>query len=252
MIREKGFDYLFGVHSVMEKLKGAPFEVVEVLIAKGRRQGPLGSIEEEAKRRGVPVFSVDGLELNRLVGGEKHQGVVAKVFSFAYSDFASLLGGLPPGEDKYHWIMALDGVTDPRNFGSLLRTAEGVGVRDVIIPKDRSVGVTPIVVKTSAGAVWYVKTYRVTSLRRAILDLKEKGYWVVGLDVQAKDSVFTRVYPERLVVLLGSEGSGIRPLLRGECDFLVSIPMLGRVGSLNVAVSAGMFWYELMSQRRGA
>jgi len=250
VIREKGFDYQFGVHSVMEKLKGASFEVVEVLIAKGRRQGPLGSIEEEAKRRGVPVFSVDGVELNRLVGGGKHQGVVAKVFSFAYSDFAGLLGGLPPG-DKYHWIMALDGVTDPRNFGSLLRTAEGVGVRDVIIPKDRSVGVTPIVVKASAGAVWYVKTYRVTSLRRAILDLKEKGYWVVGLDVQAKDSVFTRVYPERLVVLFGSEGSGIRPLLRAECDFLVSIPMLGRVGSLNVAVSAGMFLYELMSQRRG-
>ncbi len=250
MIREKGFDYLFGVHSVMEKLKGASFEVVEVLIAKGRRQGPLRSIEEEAKRWGVPIFSLDGLELNRLVGGEKHQGVVAKVFSFAYSDFAGLLGGLPPG-NKYHWILALDGVTDPRNFGSLLRTAEGVGVRDVIIPKDRSVGLTPIVVKASAGAVSYVKTYRVTSLRRAILDLKEKGYWVVGLDVQAKDSVFTRVYPERLVVLLGSEGSGIRPLLRGECDFLVSIPMLGRVGSLNVAVSAGMFLYELMRQRRG-
>ena len=249
MLREKGFDYLFGVHSVMEKLKGASFEVVEVLIAKGRRQGPLRSIEEEAKRQGVAIFSLDGLELNRLVGGEKHQGVVAKVFSFAYSDFAGLLGGLSPG-DKYHWIMVLDGVTDPRNFGSLLRTAEGVGVRDVIIPKDRSVGVTPIVVKASAGAVWYVKTYRVTSLRRAILDLKEKGYWVVGLDVQAKDSVFTRVYPERLVVLFGSEGSGIRPLLRAECDFLVSIPMLGRVGSLNVAVSAGMFLYELMSQRR--
>ncbi len=250
MIREKGFDYLFGVHSVMEKLKGACFEVVEVLIAKGRRQGPLRSIEEEAKRQGVAIFPLDGLELNRLVEGGKHQGVVAKVFSFAYSEFAGLLGGLPPG-DKYHWILALDGVTDPRNFGSLLRTAEGVGVRDVIIPKDRSVGVTPIVVKASAGAVSYLKTYRVTSLRRAILDLKEKGYWVVGLDVQAKDSVFTRVYPEKLVVLLGSEGSGIRPLLRGECDFLVSIPMLGRVGSLNVAVSAGMFLYELMRQRRG-
>ena len=250
MIREKGFDYLFGVHSVLEKLKGASSEVVEVLISKGRRQGSLRSIEEEAKRRGVPIISLDGVELSRLIGGEKHQGVVAKVFSFAYSDFAGLLGGLPLG-DKYHWILALDGVTDPRNFGSLLRTAEGVGVRDVVIPKDRSVGVTPIVVKASAGAVSYVKTYRVTNLRRAILDLKEKGYWVVGLDVHAEDSVFTRVYPERLVILLGSEGSGIRPLLREECDFLVSIPMLGRVGSLNVAVSAGMFLYELVRQRLG-
>ncbi len=249
MIREQGFDYLFGVHSVMEKLKGASSEMVEVLIARGRRQGTLRSIEEEAKRRGVPIISLDGVELSRLIGREKHQGVVAKVFSFAYSDFTGLLGGLPQ-EDKYHWILALDGVTDPRNFGSLLRTAEGVGVRDVVIPKDRSVGVTPIVVKASAGAVSYVRTYRVTNLRRAILDLKEKGYWVVGLDVQAEDSVFTRVYPERLVILLGSEGSGIRPLLREECDFLVSIPMLGRVGSLNVAVSAGMFLYELVRQRR--
>jgi len=249
VIREKGYDYLFGVHSVLEKLKGASSEVVEVLIAKGRRQGTLGAIEGEAKRRGVPIFSLDGLELSRMVGGEKHQGVVAKVFSFVYSDFAGLLGNLPPG-DKVHWILALDGVTDPRNFGSLLRTAEGVGVLDVVIPKDRSVGVTPIVVKASAGAVSYVRTYRVTNLRRAILDLKEKGYWVVGLDVQAEDSVFTRVYPERLVILLGSEGSGIRPLLREECDFLVSIPMLGKVGSLNVAVSAGMFLYELVRQRR--
>ena len=252
MVREKDFVYLFGVHSVMEKLKGASAEILEVFIAKGHRQGPLKSIEQEAKRRGVHVDSLDRSELSRLVQGEeKHQGVVAKVFSYIYSDFDTLLGE-PPGGDGYHWVLVLDGVTDPRNFGSLLRTAEGVGVRDVIIAKDRSVGVTPIVVKASAGAVSHLKTYRVTNLRRAIVDLKARGFWVVGLDVKANDAVFTRVYPEKLVVLLGSEGSGIRPLLREECDFLVSIPMLGRVRSLNVAVSAGMFLYELLRQKRGA
>ncbi len=252
MVRENDSVYLFGVHSVMEKLKGASSEVIEVFIAKGHRRGPLKSIEQEAKRRGVPVNSLDRAELSRLVQGEeKHQGVVAKVFSYIYTDFDALLGE-PPSADGHRWILALDGVTDPRNFGSLLRTAEGAGVRDVIIAKDRSVGVTPVVVKASAGAVSYLSTYRVTNLRRAIQELKAMGYWVVGLDAQAKDAIFSKVYPDRLVVLLGSEGSGIRPLLREECDFLVSVPMLGRVESLNVAVSAGMFLYELVRQKLGA
>ncbi|NIO10587.1 MAG: 23S rRNA (guanosine(2251)-2'-O)-methyltransferase RlmB [Deltaproteobacteria bacterium] len=251
MSREKGFDYLYGVHSVLEKLKGTSPDVVEIFIAKGHRRGPLRSIEEEAKRCGIPVALLDNAELNRLAPGEKHQGVVAKVMSYAYSDFTGLVGATIP-EGQVHRVLALDGVTDPRNFGSLLRTAEGMGIRDVIIPKDRSVGVTPTVVKASAGAVWHLKTYRVTNLRRAILDLKAKGYWVVGLDAGAKDAVFTTTYPDKLVVILGSEGSGIRPLLRQECDFLVSIPMLGQVSSLNVVVSAGMFLYELIRQRGGA
>jgi len=137
VIRDEKFIYLFGVHSVMEKLKGAPHEVVEILIAKGRRQGRLRTIEEEARRCGVSLGSLEGVELTRIVGGEKHQGVVAKVFSYTYSDFSGLLKDLPQ-VDRHHWILVLDGVTDPRNFGSLLRTAEGMGIRDVVIPKDRS------------------------------------------------------------------------------------------------------------------
>ncbi|MFQ5852594.1 MAG: 23S rRNA (guanosine(2251)-2'-O)-methyltransferase RlmB [Candidatus Binatia bacterium] len=248
VVSEKNIFFIFGVHPVMEKLMGSPQEVVEVLIARGRQRAAIRSIQEMARRRGLPIYHLESSVLDRLVSGGGHQGVVAKVLSHIYCDFAELLGRLVHlAGDR--WILVLDGVTDPRNFGSLLRTAEGMGIRDVVVPRDRSVGVTPTVAKTSAGAVAYLKIYRVTNLRRAISELKERGYWVVGLDAQAKEEVYSRSYPERLVVVLGGEGSGIRPLIRGECDFLVSIPMQGRIASLNVGVSGGMFLYELVRQK---
>jgi 23S rRNA (guanosine2251-2'-O)-methyltransferase len=146
--------------------------------------------------------------------------------------------------------LILDGLTDPRNFGALLRTAEAVGVRHIVIPKDRSVAVTPIVVKASAGAAHHVKIVKVTNLRRTIGILKEYGYWIVGLDAQSRESVYDRQYPSKLALVLGSEGRGVRPVNLRECDFLVSIPMLGKVGSLNVAVAGAVFLYELLRQMR--
>ena len=147
-------------------------------------------------------------------------------------------------------ILILDGLTDPHNFGALLRTAEAVGIRHVIIPKDRSVGVTAVVVKASAGAVHHLKIYKATNLRRAIKSLKDQGFWVAGLDVHATDGIYDRVLPERLGIVLGSEGAGIRPLIRQECDFLVSIPMAGKIASLNVAVAGAVFLYELVRQKK--
>lgn len=248
MDREKKPFFLFGINPVLEKLRGSPQEVLEVMIVAGHKRDALRSIVEEAKRRGLPVRYLDSEALDLLSDGQKHQGAVAKVDSYSYGLFAELLQDLSssPGHD---WILLLDGLTDPRNFGALLRSAEGAGIRRVVIPKDRSVGVTPTVVKTSAGAAHYLKISRVSNLRRAILALKEKGYWVIGLDAGAKESVYGRDYPEKLVVVLGAEGAGIRPLIRQECDFLVSIPMRGKVASLNVAVAGAIFFYELLRQR---
>jgi len=248
VVNKKKLLFLFGFHPVLEKLKNSPEEVLEVLIVKGHQRASLRSVEEEARRQDLPVRYLESAALNRLVGGGRHQGVGAKVLSYNYSAFADLLEDLPRSSD-HNWILLLDGVTDPGNFGSLLRTAEGMGVRDIIIPWDRSVGVTSVVVKTSAGAVPYLKIYRVNNLRRAILELKDRGYWVTGLDPGGKEELAGRVYPEKLVVVLGNEGAGIRRLIKEECDFLVSIPMKGKIDSLNVAVSAGIFLYELWRQK---
>jgi 23S rRNA (guanosine2251-2'-O)-methyltransferase len=147
-------------------------------------------------------------------------------------------------------ILILDGLTDPRNFGALLRTAEAAGVRHVLIPKDRSVEVNPIVVKASAGAAHHVSIAKVTNLRRAISILKENGYWIAGLDAESQESIYDREYPPRLAIVLGSEGKGVRPVNSRECDFLVSIPMRGKVASLNVAVAGAIFFYEIIRQER--
>ncbi len=248
MDRQKNPLFLFGINPVLEKLKSSPQEVFEIMIVEGHQRAALHLIDREAKRRGLNVRYLESKLLDRLANGRKHQGVVAKVDSYSYCLFADLLQDLSSSQG-HDSVLILDGLTDPRNFGALLRSAEGVGIRHVVIPKDRSVGVTPTVVKTSAGAVHYLKIYRVSNLRRVILALKEIGYWVVGLDAGANEGVYGRVYPEKLVVVLGAEGTGIRPLTRKECDFLVSIPMRGKIASLNVAVAGGIFLYEILRQR---
>ena len=146
--------------------------------------------------------------------------------------------------------MILDGITDPRNFGALLRTADGAGVRYVVIPKDRSVEATAVAVKASAGAAYHVKIAKVTNLRRAIMDLKKLDYWIVGLDAGSRELIYDRSYPSRLGIVLGSEGKGVRPVILRECDFLVSIPMLGKIASLNVSVAGAVLLYELVRQRQ--
>jgi len=248
MNRKKTALFLFGINPVLEKLKISPQDVSEVLIAKGHFRPALRSIDQEARRLGLPVDWVEIKVLDRLAEGERHQGVVARVHPYSYGLVDDLLRDLSSSTGP-DWILFLDGLTDPRNFGALLRCAEGVGVRHVVIPKDRSVGVTATVVKASAGAVHYLKIYRVANLRYAILSLKKRGYWVIGLDAGAEEPIYDRVYAERLVIVLGAEGSGIRPLIRRECDFLVSIPMKGKMASLNVAVAGGVFLYELLRQR---
>lgn len=254
MDTEKKPQLLFGINPVLEKLKASPTEVLEVMIAAGKRGPSLRSLDAEARRRGLKVHYLDVERLDRLADGRRHQGVVARVEPYPYHELSDLFPDLPalPG---HHWVLFLDGLNDPRNFGAILRSAEGVGIRHVVIPKDRAVSVTPTVAKTSAGAVHYLKIYRVPNLRQAIMALKEKGYWVVGLDAGAKEGAFDRVYPEKLAIVLGSEGGGIRSLIRRECDFLVSLPMRGEVGSLNVAVAGAVFLYELLRQkehRRGS
>lgn len=237
---------IFGVNPVREKLRARPEEVREILMAGEPRRGALRGIGEEARRCGLRIRYVSPEALDRLAGTDKHQGVVAEVAPFVYLSFDDLLRDLAL---EPAWILCLDGLTDPRNFGALLRTAEAVGLVHIVVPKDRSAGVTGTVVKASAGAVHYQRIYRVPNLGRVLAAAKDRSYWVVGLDAGAPESIYDRTYPEKLAIVLGSEGAGIRPLIKRECDFLVSIPMVGEVSSLNVAVAGAVFLYEVLRRR---
>jgi len=242
-------DYLFGINTIHEMFIAAPKSVREIIVSDNANHGRLQALVVEARRLGLPVSFRSAQELDRLAQGERHQGVVAAVDAYAYPGFEKLLQRIADAE-IVEWILILDGIVDPRNFGALLRTAEAAGVRHIVIPKDRSVEVTPLVVKASAGATHHLNIYKVTNLRRTMQELKQAGYWTVGLVVGAKECLYDRVYPEKLAIVLGSEATGVRPINLRECDFLVSIPMLGNVASLNVGVAGAICLYEMVRQQR--
>lgn len=242
--------FLFGINAVLEKLKASPHDVSQIIMTERSAHPGLRAVETQATRLGLRLTYADAKVLDRLAEGKKHQGVLARVGAYSYAAFSDLLRRLSSlAETDWFWLMLMDGLTDPQNFGATLRSAEAVGVRHVIIPQDRSVGVTPTVVKASSGAVHHLNVYRVTNLRRALVALKQYGVWIVGLDARSGQGIYDRRYPRKLGIVLGSEGSGIRPLIRRECDYLVSIPMTGRVASLNVSVAGAVFLYELLRQK---
>jgi len=242
-------DYLFGINAIHETLIAAPRSVREIFVSENSHHGRLQALVDQARRQGLSVVYRAPQELARLSQGQRHQGVVAIVEAYAYPAFEKLLQRIADAELS-EWILILDGIVDPRNFGALLRTADAAGVRHIVIPKDRSVDVTPLVVKASAGAAHHLNIYKVTNLRRSLQALKQAGYWIVGLAVSAKESLYDRDYPHKLAIVLGSEATGVRPINLRECDFLVSIPMLGKVASLNVGVAGAIFLFELVRQQR--
>ena len=242
-------DLLCGVNPILEKLKTTPSEIAEIIIAEGSQRPALRGIESEARRQRVRLTYRSSRILDQMAQGLRHQGVLARVKAFSYFPFSELEQSIKTYRGA-HWILLMDGLTDPRNFGALLRTAEAVGVRHILIPQDRSVGITPTVAKASAGAINHLRVCRVTNLRRAIMALKNWGFWIVGLDAQSPAEIYSKNYPDRIGIVIGSEGYGIRPLIRQECDFLVSIPMCGKIASLNVSVAGAVFLYELLRQTR--
>jgi 23S rRNA (guanosine2251-2'-O)-methyltransferase len=235
---------IFGINAILEKLKASPKDITEILVSGA---AAARALQTEAARLGIRMAHVQSSLLDRLTTGQRHQGAVARVAPFRYESWEGLLD---PAATSPQRLLVLDGITDPRNFGALLRSADGAGIAHVVISKDRSVGVTPTVIKASAGAAHHSRIYRVTNLCRALDDLKQRGYWVVGLEGGAARSIYDHNYSERLAIVLGSEGQGMRRLVRERCDFLISIPMAGKVTSLNVAVAGAVFLYELLRQDR--
>ena len=228
-------EIIYGVRPVVEALKSRRREVFEVLDA-------VGDEGVEAAANGVPVKRVPRARIDELARGGVHQGVAARVGPYPYSGLAEILAAPEP------LLLVLDGVTDPRNLGAVLRAADGAGASGVVIPKDRAVGVTAAAVKASAGASEHARVARETNLRRAVDRMKEAGLWVYA--AEAGGTPFTRLDLSGPVALvLGSEGRGVRRLVREGCDGSVSVPMLGAVDSLNVSVAAAVLLYEARRQR---
>jgi len=237
-------DWLAGVNPALEQLRRDPRAIRKLLVARGARGGALG-VAAEARRAGLEVVPEDPRRLDEIAAGVAHQGVVALLRAYEYADWHRLVAQKPA------CLVLADQITDPRNLGALVRSAEAGGAGGVVIPQDRSASVTAVVAKAAAGATAFVPVARVVNLARALGDLKDAGYWLVGLDASAEQSLFDFSFPELCGLVVGAEGKGLRPLTRATCDHLVSIPMVGRVGSLNVSVAAAVALYERLRQTRG-
>ena len=240
-------DWIYGKHAVLETLKsGRPVE--KILLAKNINKFSVNEIIEHAKKQNVPYQWVPRSRLDQLAEGNNHQGVVAQVAAFEYASLEDLFKRAEQKQEAPFFLL-LDSIEDPHNLGSILRSADASGAHGVIIPKRRAAGVTSVVAKTSAGAVQHVPVVRVTNLNRVADELKERGVWLVGSDGSAEQE-YTRVdYKMPVAVVIGNEGRGIHTLLKKKCDFLVKLPMRGKVSSLNASVAAGILMYEVMRCR---
>ncbi|HVF01272.1 MAG TPA: 23S rRNA (guanosine(2251)-2'-O)-methyltransferase RlmB [Rubrobacteraceae bacterium] len=231
-------EVIYGVRPVIEALHSDRREVFEVLDAVGEK-----SVASEAAVKRVPVKRVPRQRIEELARGGAHQGVAARAGPYPYSSLKEILATTEP------LVIVLDSVTDPHNLGAVLRAADGAGASGVVLPKDRAVGVTSAAVKASAGASEHVPVARETNLRRALEKMKEAGMWVYALE-EAEATAYTDLELSGPVAfVLGSEGRGIRRLVREGCDGAVSIPMRGAVSSLNVSVAAAVLLYEARRQR---
>ena len=237
-------DFIVGRHPVLEALKSGR-AVNKLLVAEGSEGGSLTEILGKAKAQGIVVQRVPRSKLDH-VAGEHHQGVLLYVAPHDYASLEDIIAATAKGRPL---VVLLDEVEDPYNLGAILRTAEATGVTGVIIPKRRSVPLTGVVAKTAAGAVEHVPVARVTNLVQAIERLQKEGYWVVGADASATTMYTETTYTDSIALVIGAEGKGLSRLVKERCDFLVKLPMLGQLQSLNASVATGVLLYEVVRQR---
>jgi len=239
--------YIYGINAVSEALKarGRAFEWVGM--AKERHDLRLQRLIEDCRRLAVPVRFLQRAELDRMAGNSAHQGVVAVTSAKQYSDLDDVVGAK---RGQYSLVVVLDGVEDPHNLGAILRTADAAGADGIVIPERRAASVTGTVTKASAGASEHLPIAKVTNIARTVEELKERNLWTVGLDERGSQIYDALDYNMDCALVLGAEGKGLHDLVKRKCDFLVSIPMLGKVSSLNVSVATAVVLYEIVRQRR--
>lgn len=248
---------LYGFHAVGVRLKVAPDSIVEVYVDPTRRDARMRQFLQRAHEAGVRVIEAPGSRLSGLAGGANHQGVVARVQAIAsLRTLDEVLDSLDARDEAERrsdppLLLVLDGVTDPHNLGACLRVADAAGVHAVIVPKDHSCGLNATVAKVASGAAETVPFLMVTNLARTLDELKARGIWVVGTSDDAPRSLYQGDWRGPMAWVLGSEGKGLRALVRRTCDELVAIPMRGAVESLNVSVASAVCLYEVVRQRLG-
>lgn len=239
---------VIGRNAVLELLKSGR-EIENIIIAKGEREGSVNQIAALAREKGVVIKNADRKKLDFMCGGANHQGVIANVPAHEYSSVEDILAtskekGEPP------FIIICDEIEDSRNLGAIIRTAEACGAHGVIIPKRRNAGLNFIVAKTSCGALEYVKVARVSNLSSTIEMLKKENIWVYAADMDGEPWCKTD-FSGGVALVVGSEGNGVGRLVKQNCDVIVSLPMRGKVNSLNASVAASVIMYEIARQRLG-
>lgn len=242
-------DMVAGRNAVMEALKGSR-SVNKLMIANGSTEGSIKEIIAVAKEKGVNIQYWDRSKLDSIARGIRHQGVLAQVAPVQYAELEDILQ-VAKDRNEPPFIVLLDELEDPHNLGAILRTADAAGVHGVLIPKHRSCPLSATVAKTSAGAVEHVPVARVGNLVQTIKKLKQEGLWVAAADMDGKDYYATDLTGP-LLLIIGSEGQGVGRLVKEQCDFVVRIPMVGKINSLNASVAGSILMYEAMKQRRKA
>jgi 23S rRNA (guanosine2251-2'-O)-methyltransferase len=240
-------DLIEGRNAVIEALR-SDRTIEQILIAKGDNEGSINVITALAKEKGIVTKEVDRKKLDGMSVSRAHQGVIAIVTPYNYYEVDHILKYAEKKGQK-PFIIILDEIEDPHNFGAIIRSAEVCGAHGVIIPKRRNVGVTPIVYKSSAGAVEHMRIAKVTNINTVIDEFKAKGIWIYGADMDGESYCFDVDFSGAVAVVIGSEGRGISKLTKSKCDVLTKIPMVGRITSLNASVAGGILMYEVLKQR---
>lgn len=245
---EKSFDdQIEGRNSVLELLESGK-DVNKIFVTKGEKHGSINKIIAIAKERKIIINEVDKSKINQMSQTENNQGVIAIVPPFNYCDVDDILENAK-SKNEEPFVIILDGIEDPHNLGSIIRTSETAGVHGIIIPKRRAASVNSTVNKVSAGAVEHMKIARVNNITETIRYLKEKGLWICGTDINTNKYYYNQDLNIPIGIVIGSEGFGMSRLVKENCDFLVKIPMKGKITSLNASVSAGIVIYEVVKQR---
>jgi 23S rRNA (guanosine2251-2'-O)-methyltransferase len=235
-------DRIIRINPLLEALKSGPERINKVFVQEERGHARIGEVIREAKARRVPVVFVPSRRLDQVAPG--HQGVMAEVSPKGYASLEDILA-----RSAKPFVVILDEVEDPQNLGAIVRSAEGAGVDGIVLPERRSAGLTETVDTVSAGALAHLPVARVTNLVRAMEELKAKGLWLVGAEGSGQKPWYSFDYTGPVGIVLGSEGKGLRPLVLKTCDEVLSIPLAGRVNSLNVAAAAAVFFFEVVRQR---
>lgn len=241
-------EWLYGLHSIAAVLNNEPERILDIMVAKGRDDARMNDVVKLARKQGIAVQFVQRKTLDDKSKGEQHQGILARAKPAKVLDEGDLDNIIK--KESTPFLLVLDGVTDPHNLGACLRNADAAGVHAIIVPKDNSASITPVVRKVAVGAAETVPLIQVTNLARTLKHIQQAGIWVIGTAGEAEQLIYDTKLIGPIALVMGAEGKGMRRLTRETCDELVKLPMAGEVSSLNVSVASGICLFEIVRQRQ--